>query len=236
MLKNIKSTYFIQLIYIHIDESQKLKIIKCNKKLQKNINISIINYKYFQKKYIIYESNGIAEEYDGYFDTLIYDGQYLNGQRHGRGKIYNKDYYLEFDGEFLNGKRNGKGKEYDYDTLKFDGEYLNRKRHGKGKEYNYNGRLRFEGEYLNGKEWIGTRYNYNGKMIFKLDNNINGKGKEYDEDGKLEYEGEYKNSKRNGKGKEYWNDHLIFEGEYLNDLKWNGIGYDLSNNITFEIK
>ena len=31
-----------------------------------------------------------------------------------------------FEGEYLNGKRNGKGKEYDFNgKLKFEGEFLN---------------------------------------------------------------------------------------------------------------
>ena len=33
---------------------------------------------------------------------------------------------LMFEGEYLNGKRNGKGKEYDFNgKLKFEGEFLN---------------------------------------------------------------------------------------------------------------
>ena len=61
---------------------------------------------------------------------------------------------LIFEGEYLNGKKNGKGKEYDEynDSLNFVGEYLNGKRHGKGKEYNELESLIFEGEYLNVKE------------------------------------------------------------------------------------
>ena len=54
-----------------------------------------------------------------------------------------------FEGEYLNGERNGKGKEYIsslYNVyLKFEGEYLNGKRNGKGKEYNMLGDLLFEG-------------------------------------------------------------------------------------------
>ena len=66
---------------------------------------------------------------------------------------YNKynDYgdFLVFEGEYLNGERNGKGKEFYYDgKLKFEGEYLNGERNGKWKEYNHNGELFFEGEYL----------------------------------------------------------------------------------------
>ena len=59
---------------------------------------------------------------------------------------------LIFEGEYLNGKRNGKGKEYCGSWLIFEGEYLNGKKNGKGKEYDYNGILQFEGEYLNGKK------------------------------------------------------------------------------------
>ena len=36
---------------------------------------------------------------------------------------------LIFEGDYINGKRNGKGKEYNYyDKLEFEGEYLNAKR------------------------------------------------------------------------------------------------------------
>ena len=86
MLKNIKSIYFIKFIFAHVDEKQKLKIVKCNKSLQKNIDISIINYKLFTGKYIIYESNRIGKEYFGYDDILIFEGEYLNGKRNGKGK------------------------------------------------------------------------------------------------------------------------------------------------------
>ena len=43
---------------------------------------------------------------------------------------------MVFEGEYINGERKGKGKEYDYNgNLKFEGEYLNKKRNGKGEEY-----------------------------------------------------------------------------------------------------
>ena len=51
----------------------------------------------------------------------------------GTGKIkeYNDNGKLIFEGEYLNGEKNGKGKEYyDNGKLKFDGEYL------KGKQWN----------------------------------------------------------------------------------------------------
>ena len=115
MLKNIKSIYFIQRIFSHVDEGRKLKLIKYNISLQKNMNISLINYKHFTGKYLIYESNGIGKEYDGFSNLLLFEGEYLNGKRNGKGKEYYKMHksIVEFEGEYKNGKRNGKGKEYD---------------------------------------------------------------------------------------------------------------------------
>ena len=76
-----------------------------------------------------------------------------------------------FEGEYLNGKRNGKGKKYyDDGNLMFEGEYLNGKRNGKGKEYFKNGKLKFDGEYLNGKKWNGSEYNKNGIKEFEIEN------------------------------------------------------------------
>ena len=41
-----------------------------------------------------------------------YEGEYLNGKKHGKGKEFNKYNKLLYEGEYSNGKRNGKGKEY----------------------------------------------------------------------------------------------------------------------------
>ena len=230
MLKNIKATYFIKLLFSYVDEKQKLKIVKYNKSLQNIININIVNYKFFTGRYIIYESNGIGKEYTGTDNKLVYEGEYFHGERKGKGKEYSYN-TLYFEGEYLNGKRHGKGKEYySNGNLIYEGEYLNGERNGKGKEYDwFNGKLIFEGEYLNGKEWFGKKLFSNGKII-----NIN-IGKEYEDD-KLLFEGEYFNGKRNGKGKEYYyNGKLQFEGEYKNDLKWNGKGYDPDGKIVYEL-
>ena len=44
----------------------------------------------------------------------------------GKIKEYDNNGKLIFEGEYLNGEKNGKGKEYDYyGKLKFEGEYLN---------------------------------------------------------------------------------------------------------------
>ena len=98
---------------------------------------------------------------------------------------------LEFEGEYSHHKKwNGKGYDENGNVIY---ELING--NGKVKEYYYNCRLRFEGEYLNGKR--------------------NGKGKEYDEKGELRFDGYYLYYYKI-RGKEYFDDILIFEGEYLN--------------------
>ena len=179
MLENIKSNYFKKLIFTYIYEEIKLKIIKYNKNLQKDLDISLLNYKLYSNKYIIYEANNKVKEYNIYNDQLIYEGEYLNGKRNGKGKEYDIDGISIFEGEYLNGKRNGKGKEY----------------------YKEDGILIFSGEYLNGKRWNGMGFNQNGEKKFELKN-----GKGFVEEGNRYndfFKGEYLNGERNGKGKEY---------------------------------
>jgi len=59
-------------------------------------------------------------------------GKIIYELKNGNGKVkeYNDDGDLIFKGEYLNGQRNGKGKEYDTNSGKliFEGEYLNGKR------------------------------------------------------------------------------------------------------------
>ena len=128
-LKNIKSKYIIKILFYHLDEKIKLKLIKYDKNLQNIIDINLNNYIFFSGRYIEFEADGKGKEYDSY-DRLKFEGEYLNGKRNGKGKEYYRNGTLGFEGEYLNGERNGKGKEYYWDNgkLKFEGEYLNGKR------------------------------------------------------------------------------------------------------------
>ena len=98
-----------------------------------------------------------------------------------------------------------------------------------------NGKIIFEGEILDGYKWNG--------IYFDDKNNYtelkNGEGfiKYYYTNGDLYYEGHYLNGKWNGEGKEYGDQgQLIFEGEFKDNKKWNGKGYDISNNVIYELK
>ena len=86
MLKNSKSIYFIKRLFTFVDEKDKLNIIKYNKNMQNILDISLINYKFFSDRYIIFEKNGKGKEYNNYSDKLLFEGEYLNGKRNGKGK------------------------------------------------------------------------------------------------------------------------------------------------------
>ena len=81
-------------------------------------------------------------------------------------------YYFIYKGDYLNGEKNGKGKEYDaYDRLIFEGDYLNGVRNGKGKVY-YCVRLLFEGECLNGRKKVEKEKNMMRMANYYLKENI----------------------------------------------------------------
>ena len=189
MLQKTKSIYFLKRLFTFVDEKNKLDIIKYNKNMQNILDISLINYKTFSGRYILYGKNGKGKEYN-FDDKLLFEGEYINRKRNGKGKEYDENGLLMFEGEYINGKRNGKGKEYYFNgKLAFEGEYLNGKK-SKGKRRQYIGyKLVFEGEYLNGKIWNGKGYNINGKIEFEINN---GKGyvKEYNDKGEISYKGE----------------------------------------------
>ena len=68
--------------------------------------------------------NGKGYALNGNIEFEIKDGK-------GNIKEYNISGDLLFEGEYLNGERNGNGKEYNiYGDLLFEGEYLNGRRNG----------------------------------------------------------------------------------------------------------
>ena len=191
-------------------------------------------------------------------DDILFEGEYVNCLKKGKGREYIYENYLLFEGKYLNNLRHGKGKEYYFDgKLHFEGEYFYGRRwnikgydankniiseikNGKGyiKLCNICYQLRNEGEYLyglpngNGKEYNG----FNFKLSFEGEflNHIKiGKGKQYDLDGSFAFEGEFLYDNRI-KGKEYCKGKLEFEGEYLYNNKYNGKRYDENGKVIYE--
>ena len=185
MLEKIKSSYFTQVVFFHIYEKIKLKIVKYNKRLQKKLNINLINYKLFKGSYIIFEENGIGKEYTALENRLIFEGEYSKGEKSGKGKEYNNIGELIFEGEYLNGKRwNGKGYRYFYHRRSID-EFINKgkylkikyfKESEKEKDSNFNCSL--GDEFSNRKKSVRKRNDMFNITVYELEN---GKGfvKEY---------------------------------------------------------
>ena len=94
---------------------------------------SMILYK--ENEYVYDHCGYISNKYN-YHNTIIFIGEFENGERK-EGKEYNYNQYLIYEGGFLNGKKNGKGKLFDdYERLIYEGDYKNGIKTGKGKLYN----------------------------------------------------------------------------------------------------
>ena len=107
LLINNVSEFFIKILFSHLNEKIKLKAVKYNNNLKNKIDITLMNYKFFIWKYIEYEDKRKGKEHL-YNGILIYEGEFLDGERSGKGKEYRDD-YVKYEGEFLHGKRHGKG-------------------------------------------------------------------------------------------------------------------------------
>ena len=74
--------------------------------------------------YELKDGKGLIKEYYDENEIILYEGEYLNGKRNGKGKEYYPNGNLKFEGKFLNYNWNGKGKEYYNDILIFEGIYM----------------------------------------------------------------------------------------------------------------
>jgi hypothetical protein len=134
-----------------------------------------------------------------------YEGQWENGQFHGRGilKFSNGD---QFEGQWENGLQHGEGLRTLANGTKYEGSFERGNRHGKG-TCNYANGDTYVGDWENDKfHGIGT-YTYTNKDPSM--NQTTG-----------EYVGEWQNGMRNGQGKYTSSEHeIIYTGEWLDDQK-----------------
>ena len=233
---NIRSKYILKRIFALLTNKKFLYLIRYNKVMQEKTEINIENYKKEGNRIKIGGKNGYGQEYRLNTNIKLFEGEYINEEKNGRGREYYENGLIKFDGVYFQGKKVG-GVGYD----KNGRVVLIIEINGRGIELYFNDNIKFEGEYFNGKKWNGNGYNPLGIKIYELSY---GKGyvKEFNYEGELVFEGEYFNGERNGKGKEYFNGifknnnffitkkileykdiKLKFEGEYLNGQR-NGRG------------
>ena len=116
--------------------------------------------------------NEKGKKYDELSGELIFEGEYLNGKRNEKGKVYNRKGKLKYETELIDDyertvitdQDDNKIKdltninniikeyfEYTNDAIIFEGEYSKGNRNGEERLDFYYGGLRFEGEFLNGQ-------------------------------------------------------------------------------------
>ena len=231
MWEKIRSNIILKKIFYLIDLKTELIIIIYNKKIQRKLGLNLNDYKRCSGKYKE-ENDGKAKIYNSYNNRLLFEGEYSNGRKNGKGKEYNEEGKLLFEGEYLNDKKwRGEEKIYDKDRgiIIFEYEITNGKREGKFKKYDkYTERKIFSGKLINGEIKEGIECDTNGWPFYEgqySNGQRNGTGILYYEKSKtIKYEGEFLNGNKHGKGIEYNLEHnLKYEGEFLND-KRNGMG------------
>lgn len=100
----------------------------------------------------VYEGDFVNGEANGKgkmtYPDGIYEGDFVNGKSHGKGKMtyFNGDVC---EGDFANGEANGKGKMTDSHGNIYEGDFVNGKPHGKGKKTYFYGDV-YEGDFVNG--------------------------------------------------------------------------------------
>ena len=92
LIKDVKSGLIFKKIFSFLKINIRFQVIIYNKSYQKKLDININDYIQVSGRYIVY-ANG---------KTIV---------------MYRKGNFKLFEGEYLNGKKNGKGKEYYYNGI-----------------------------------------------------------------------------------------------------------------------
>ena len=100
-LKNdIKSPLILKKVFSFLYENIKYEILKHNKNYQNFFSLNIDSYKKLSGRYKRDGINGFGQEFLLEDDDLIFEGEYLNGKRNGKGKEYYYDKKVEYEGEY----------------------------------------------------------------------------------------------------------------------------------------
>jgi len=122
-----------------------------------------INQNMMNNNKIVPGNNDILQSQKNNENEERYVGQLVKGLRNGEGKVFYKNSgKLKFEGVFVNGIKHGKGREY-YESgeIKYEGIFNNGIFYeGKGKLNYNNGKIYYEGDFKNGK------YDGKGKLFY----------------------------------------------------------------------
>ena len=211
------------------------------------------------------KKNGkIFSYYNNPKKQLEYEGEFIDDIKNGEWKTFYENGNHKFIGDYKNGEKHGLCKEYnEFGKLVFDGEY-NEGVKWNGKERiiyeSYNKKIVIERKYKKGKaqcvEYLEQKkfdpINFEIKGFEFIQELIRNGTDQKDFSEQIDYEsyiknllfiGEHLDDKmisnkinRNGKGMEYHENKMTFEGEFIDGKRINGKGkiYDNKGNLIFE--
>jgi antitoxin component YwqK of YwqJK toxin-antitoxin module len=152
---------------------------------------------------------------------LMYEGDRIDGKRHGQETSYYENGIIHYQGEWKDDKYHGQGiTYYENGNIRFQGDWINGNADGQGTFYYENGSKEYHGEWEDGKPNGQGTYYYNGSIDYQgqwSDGKRHGQGTSYYENGIIHYQGEWLNGKRHGHGTSYYsNGNVEYQGEWVN--------------------
>mmetsp|Transcript_79924 Transcript_79924/g.232011 ORF Transcript_79924/g.232011 Transcript_79924/m.232011 type:complete len:408 (+) Transcript_79924:31-1254(+) len=145
---------------------------------------------------------------------FTYDGEWVEGQKHGQGKLILGDGSL-YEGEFKNGEIEGQGRRTWASGAEYTGQFHMGEKHGTG-TLSSGGGVRYEGGWQhNQRHGRGTLTGADGSVYegdFVLHRQT-GQGKMVTASGE-EYVGQWHDGVKHGSGTMMWPDGARYEGEW----------------------
>lgn len=160
-----------------------------------------------------------------------YEGEYLDGKRHGFGTYYYKDGNLCYAGTWKDDRRDGLGVSFrDSDHALHVSGWKDGHPEGLVTLFDSDGNLRYSGRMENGKkEGAGVAVNGKDGTVFVgqwAGGEATGLGSAFDREGRLLYYGGWQDGKRHGRGTEFdINGGVVFDGEFRDGKYYNGVLY-----------
>ncbi|WP_168120198.1 stalk domain-containing protein [Paenibacillus sp. HB172176] len=170
-------------------------------------------------------STFMSQSFDALFaNDTIYKGEMTDGVPNGTGKWLYRDEVL-YEGQVKNGLLDGKGTLYDLNdpSAYYEGDFKNNRFDGIGKTVYDDGSYHF-GSYSKGlKEGVGKAYATDGTLVYSgtfKDNDMTGRGNYFY--GDFRYNGDMESTYFIGQGRLYYQNELVYDGQWYYDEKTQG--------------
>jgi len=171
---------------------------------------------------------------------VLYRGQFEVGECSGAGTCYlEKNSAKRYSGQWLEGDRHGVGHLYnDNGLVIYKGQWCKNMENGQGEVFSENGKRIFKGTFKNGDRVDGTAYKEDGAICYEGNWSglcRNGRGKEYS-CGNVIYDGNWEYNERHGSGDEYdesgWK---IYSGQWVSGKSGGyGLAYYETGEVLYE--